>query len=449
MIVDLKDRYPFNVPYKMSNIQVLSVISGNILAVQILPSVPTVATRRAFHLAMVLDVSGSMDGERLNSLRRTLSLLIERLSDDDTVSLISYNHESVVHANAVRIGDDRAGLQSKLDALSALGGTNMEAGLMSLRDLASVPDAVFVLTDGQINAGITSTTGLSRIVNSVVPEGTPINTLGYGADHNVRLLRDIAVRSRGTYTYADVAEILPAIIGDITAGLSSEVARGAYINVPAGWKCLELCADESAIRFSIGTLIDQKPQWVIFERTADAVDPDDVTVHYNGGSVTASVSAVIRANEIAEQYARVRVANVFTAVTENLENGTITEARTLLTNLGAELDGSVAKDSPLVIRLRAQIDEMIESLTHTPAYDHRGPGLPRSPFGGAHGLPPLGPTYSRLVSNTVSLGLQRGVVSTASEVDNTFSSPHMRQISGGLTATYSAGAAVSEDNDTF
>ncbi len=436
----------------MSNIQVLSAISGNILAVQILPSAPTVAARRAFHLAMVLDVSGSMDGDRLHSLRRTLTLLIERLSDDDTVSLISYNHESVVHANSVRIGYDRAALQSKLDALTAFGGTNMEAGLMSLRNLTSVPDAVFVLTDGQINAGINSTAGLSRIVNSVVPNGTPINTLGYGADHNVRLLRDIAVRSRGTYTYADVAEILPAIIGDITAGLASEIARGAYIDVPAGWKCLELCADESATRFHIGTLIDQKPQWVIFERVGtDAVDPTDVTVHHNSGAVTVSINAgsTLRASEIAEQHARVRVANVFTAVTEHIEKYAIAEARTLLTNLATELDGSVAKDSPLVIRLRAQIDEMIESLAHTPVYDHHGPGLARSPFGGAHGLPPLGPTYSRLVSNTVSLGLQRGVVSTASEVDNTFSSPHMRQISGGLTATYSAGAAVSEDNDPF
>ncbi len=433
----------------MSNIHVLSAISGNILAVQILPFAQTAAARRAFHLAMVLDVSGSMDGDRLNSLRRTLSLLIERLSDDDTISLISYNHESVVHANSCRIGDDRAALQSTLDSLNAYGGTNMEAGLISLRELTSVPDAVFVLTDGQINAGIASTVGLTRIINSVVPEGTPINTLGYGADHNVRLLRDMAVRSRGTYTYADVAEILPAIIGDITAGLSSEVARGAYMNVPAGWKCLELCADESATRFSIGTLIDQKPQWVIFERaTADTPDPADITVHYNGGSVTASTNTTLKALDIAEQYARVRVANVFTATTDHLERNEITEARTLLTNLANELDSSVAKDSPLVIRLRAQVDEMIESLTHVPATSHPV-GLARSPFGGAHGMLPLGPTLSRLVSNTVSIGLQRGVVSTASNADNTFSSPHMRQISGGLTATYSAGAAAPEDNDPF
>jgi uncharacterized protein YegL len=444
----------------MTSIRVSPSISGNILAVHILPSAGATTARRAFHLAMVLDVSGSMDGDRISSLKRTINLLVDRLADDDKVSIISYNHESTVCVNASRIADDRAAIHSAVDGLTALGGTNMEAGMMALRTLSAEPDAVFILTDGQINSGIASSAGLMRILTSVVPTGTPVNTLGYGADHNVRLLRDMAVRSRGTYTYADVAEILPAIIGDITAGLASEIARGAHIAVPAGWKCLELCADESAHRFTIGTLIDQKSQWVVFERTGDAADPTDITVSYTGGSLTASVGSHHTSVDVAEQYARVRVANVFTGISDLLERHDMMEARNQLNTLAADLDASAAKDMPLVIRLRAQVDEMLESLATPPATPHfagmlppilgagvRGPhGLSYMPSFGAGLLAPLplAPTVSRLVSNAVSLGLQRGVVSTGSEVDTTFSSPMQRRVTANLTATYS-GASAHED----
>jgi len=266
----------------------------------------------------------------------------------------------------------------------------------------------------------------------------------------------MAVRSRGTYTYADVAEILPAIIGDITAGLASEIARGAYITVPEGWKCLELNADESADRFVIGTLIDQKPQWVVFERVDGAADPADVTINYNGGSLTASVGTHHTAVDIAEQYARVRVANVFTGISDLLERHDIMEARNQLNTLAADLDASAAKDMPLVIRLRAQVDEMLDSLVTPPATPYfaagaaglMGPhGLSYMPSFGAGLLAPpaLAPTVSRLVSNAVSLGLQRGVVSTGSEVDTTFSSPMQRRVTANLTATYSGASAVHDD----
>ena len=444
----------------MTSIRVSPSISGNILAVHILPSAGATTARRAFHLAMVLDVSGSMDGDRITSLKRTINLLVDRLADDDKVSIISYNHESNVCVNAGRIGDDRAAIHTAVDALTAMGGTNMEAGVMALRTLSAEPDAIFVLTDGQINSGIASSVGLMRILTSVVPVGTPVNTLGYGADHNVRLLRDMAVRSRGTYTYADVAEILPAIIGDITAGLASEIARGASIAVPAGWKCMELNAEESADRLVIGTLIDQKPQWVVFERVDGAADPVDITVSYTGGSVTASVGTHHTAIDIAEQYARVRVANVFTGISDLLERHAITEARAQLNTLAADLNSSAAKDTALVIRLCAQVDEMLDSLVSPPATPHfaagaagvRGPlGLSYMPSFGAGLLAPpaLAPTVSRLVSNAVSLGLQRGVVSTASEVDTTFSSPMQRRVTANLTATYSGVSAHDDPSLPF
>lgn len=411
-----------------------------LVGVKITPGVA--GTRRPFHLALLLDTSGSMEGSRMTALKRTLHLLIDALENDDRLSIIQYESDARSLCRArVMTGEARAEIHAQIDGLVADGGTNLEAALVVLREVnndTSV-DSVFLLTDGHINVGLTSGAGLHRLLSASVTVGTPVNTLGYGSDHNSRLLRDMALRSCGTYTFADADELLPAIIGDITGGLAAEVGRGASVTIPEGWTCLEVGAVANDTKYSVGTLIADKPQWVVLRGPVAGelavMEPIYCSYIVNGVSYTESViprNADTQA--VALQRDRVRVAVVFTQVTTQMETGLYQDARAALTALAAELDASEAASDTFAIRLRAQVDEMLATLeTYIDA-----PAL-RRVWGDA-----LAPMVSRLASNTTALGNQRGFFTTGRPLDDpsaihdnsTFSSPLQRSTTGAMTQRY-------------
>ena len=429
-----------------------AVGSDSIVAVKVLPQQAAGSSRGSFHLALLLDVSGSMDGQRLTTVKRTMHLLIDALAVGDKITIISYESSAKIRANAVVITPEmRAELHTIVDGLVAEGGTNIEAAFGELATLAGI-SAVFLLTDGMINNGISTCTGLLRIMNAAIAPGTPLNTLGYGADHNSRLLRDMAMKTRGSYTFADADEMIPAIIGDIIAGLASEVGRLAKLQVPEGWTCVEQGAEGDS--FTIGTLIADKDQFVVFKAPAGTVPPTRFELTWTGGdgsthTCTCECTDAMSDVEICEQYDRARIGQAFREVSDLLEDHKYDDAVRLLEDLQAHLESSIAKDRPLVVRLRAQIDDMVETIRMPPAPPTWG--LPGA-GGGRNGGFPLAPMLSRLASNTAAVGLQRGFLSAnpsaisgasrrsgenpTSILEATFSSPAQRHATGTLITEF-------------
>ena len=446
------------------------------LAIRVLPTASSASARRAFHLGLLLDVSGSMDGDRISALKTTIRLLIDALIDGDRLTIIKYESAAHVVAEAEIISSvTRTTLRDRLDAMRADGGTNLEAAVSALRTVTETTaqqapiDAVFILTDGQINQGLTSAAGLIRLLTAAVPAGTPAHTLGFGADVNSRMLRDMSMRTRGSYTYADANEVLPAVIADITAGLATEVGRNAVLTIPDGWKCAELSAEDGVTTYNCGTLVADKPLWIVLTGPVGCTTLPSITLTYTTGGGAGVQTATLAADAVAlesyhaqEQYCRCRVAAVQSQVQEHLESGRVTEAKTALTDLGTELDANPEKDRTFIISMRAQVDEMLEALASVPAYYAVRAGAGRAGWGGAipaggAGMPAMAPIISRMASNTAALANQNGFVSALrstgpalrgtsvagaaaraglSGVSHTFSSPAQQETTVVMTQRY-------------
>jgi hypothetical protein len=446
------------------------------LAVRILPTGAAAVARRSFHLGLLLDVSGSMEGDRINALKTTIRLLIDALTDGDCLTVIKYESTAHIVAEAQVVSSvTRTTLRDAIDALRADGGTNLEAAIAALRtitDGAHPPlDAIFILTDGQINQGLTSATGLIRLLTASVPMGTPAHTLGFGTDVNSRMLRDMSMRTRGSYTYADANEVLPAVIADITAGLATEVGRNAILVIPDGWKCMELSAEDGSTTYNCGTLVADKPQWIVLTGPEGATGVPPITVTYTTGGGAGVQTATLAADTVTlesyhaqTQYCRCLTATVQSKVQEHLESNRLEDAKAALTALGAELDANPEKDRTFVISLRAQVDEMLEALA-TPVFP-----TPLYRIRGAAAMPLMAPVISRMASNTAALANQNGFLSALrstgpalrgtssagaaaraglSGVTHTFSSPAQQETSVVMTQRYTqvsmGGTAVNEE----
>jgi len=415
----------------------------DVLAVRLLPlplplpssSSPAANTK---HIGLLFDTSGSMAGERLSSLQRTTELLIAAKPASYALTLVTFHSRSEV---LVEFETANAPLLTAVASLRADGGTNLQEGILSLQAVQTrhPMDAVLLLTDGDVTSGVSSVRGVVSLLESALPAKPPVHTIGIGESCNRELLAGIARLTRSTYMYADAAETLPAVVGDVLAGVEAEVGRAATLHFPTeGVECLEPGAGSSSSAtagvYTIGTLIAEKEQWVLFRSAAAAAAATataiPMTLRYiitDGAfkEVSVPVEPTLSPKAVACQIARVECAKGFAEIQERMTTGRDTVG--IATALLAFLNASLAKDEPMVIVLKAQVSELIDQLAPT-----RSVG----PFG-----PPQAALLSRLASNTSALSNQRGFVSrmvseVSSDATHSFSSPRQQAVQRSLTASY-------------
>jgi len=269
--------------------------------------------------------------------------------------------------------------------------------------------------------------------------GVPTYTLGYGEDHNSDLLRALSTRTQGTYTYIGEEIVLPASMGDLMASLQDEVAKSATLTVPPNWTCLEMGSDTNGRSYEFGSLIADKPVWAVFEvAPTNIVGVDSLNLTYKQFGVAenqtcvASPSNTLDRLDVLEQYLRCTTSAALDKVAKALNTFDVNTAKNILTTSIDAINTSEAGTRPLAIRMKAQLEEMMEEANKA---ETQAPPIYRMGRGHPGGTPGLG----RLVTSTASnYATQRGVGSNGGgETVALFSSPRMLEQQTQHVAHYS------------
>ena len=140
----------------------------------------------------VADVSGSMDGEPLNSMKESLINGMNYIGEDNYIGLVSYSSDVTINLPIEKFdAKQKAYFSGETKNLYANGGTaTYDAVLVGLDMLVKkaeeVPDAkmmLFVLTDGAQNEGY----DLSRVTPIVGGLKVPVYTIAYNYSDNGEL----------------------------------------------------------------------------------------------------------------------------------------------------------------------------------------------------------------------------------------------------------------------
>ena len=146
--------------------------------------------RSAVDLVTVLDVSGSMQGDKLEKLKIAMQFLIRKLSPIDRLSVVTFCHDSTRLFPLRQITDkSKEDIINQVNDLVAVGGTNIAAGLQMgvevlndrcLKD--SRVGAIMLMSDGYQNIGDAC---------QVQVRNFAVHTFGFGKDMkpDVRALR--------------------------------------------------------------------------------------------------------------------------------------------------------------------------------------------------------------------------------------------------------------------
>jgi len=121
------------------------------------------AKRAAVDIVCVLDTSGSMSGDRISLLRKSVRRLVRGVNSKDRLALIEFNTQSRVLLNLTAM--DELGKRVAKDIINTLGswgGTHLSGGLLQglkivkMRDAATCNEvcSILLFTDGEANYGI-------------------------------------------------------------------------------------------------------------------------------------------------------------------------------------------------------------------------------------------------------------------------------------------------------
>lgn len=212
--------------------------------------------RPPVNLALVIDRSGSMGGDKISKAREAALEAVRRLGPDDIVALIAYDSRVETLVPAQRVGDGRR-LESAIHRLAAGGNTALHGGVIrgaaeirrNLEDRRYV-NRVILLSDGLANVGPHSPEELGRLGASLQKEGISVTTIGLGLGFNEDLMTRLAQRSDGNTYFVEDSADLPRIFAAELGDVLNVIARGVVIEIefPSWVRPLRFVGREGVIR---------------------------------------------------------------------------------------------------------------------------------------------------------------------------------------------------------
>lgn len=164
---------------------------------ELMPGTAMSNARLPLNFALVLDHSGSMAGEKLRTMKEAVKNIIDQLSPEDIISIVTFESKTHVLAKSQH-ATNKEELKQQVDKIRDGGGTNLAPGLAE--GLNAVVQAygsgrvsrIILLTDGEATDKEDDS---RRLADKAGEMGIQLISLGFGKDWNEDFLFDLADRS--------------------------------------------------------------------------------------------------------------------------------------------------------------------------------------------------------------------------------------------------------------
>lgn len=200
--------------------------------------------RVGLDLVMIIDVSGSMGGEKIQLVRETLIFIIDQLHEKDRLCLIKFDDESRILTNLSPMTSEFKETFKKVveKEIIANSNTNIDIGVRDGYDVLlhrkHVNDvtAMFLLSDGQDTCGNTMNSfeaTLKAKDQEMKKKGMEykINSFGYGSGHDEKVLAFISNYKNGNFYYIKDIKLVDECFIECLGFMMSMFAKNAEITL--------------------------------------------------------------------------------------------------------------------------------------------------------------------------------------------------------------------------
>ena len=176
-------------------------------------------------LILVLDHSGSMQGEKFNQAQAALKYILQHLNPGDRFGLVSFSTAIDSYASGLRPADEASQAVSWVDRLSAAGSTDINRALLEAVSMADKerPTYIIFLTDGLPTIGEVNREKILTNFSAAAPDNVRLFSFGVGNDVDTFLLDTLSEQHHGLSTYVRPGENLDEILSTFYEKISTPV----------------------------------------------------------------------------------------------------------------------------------------------------------------------------------------------------------------------------------
>ena len=196
-------------------------------------------------LVCVIDISGSMEGDKIYQVKESLKILVDMMDEKDRIALILFDSSAkLLNGLEYLTSENKTKIKKKIEEINADGGTNIASGLQIGVDILKKEknsqnnenetrsSTLILLSDGQDNEMDDIRLGekLKSLTKGEKLSFT-LNTFGYGYDHDPKIMNRLANLRDGSFflveDYNKVGEYFVSVLG----GCISMISKNAQLDV--------------------------------------------------------------------------------------------------------------------------------------------------------------------------------------------------------------------------
>jgi len=248
------------------------------------PDAPPRSGRAPVNVALVLDRSGSMGGEKIVIARQAVAHALQLLKPADRFSLVAFDDEiDVVVGSTPGSAEARRLALERLAQIDARGSTDLHGGWQAGCAEAAAHlagDAVgrcLLVTDGMANVGESDPDRLGQLAAAMRQRGVATSTFGIGRDFDERTLQRMSDGGQGHFYFVETPQAIPDLLaselGDILEIVAHEAAL--VIHLPDGVAVeplgtFPIAAAGHVVRVELGDLTSGQEMRVVLKLTFPA-----------------------------------------------------------------------------------------------------------------------------------------------------------------------------------
>jgi Mg-chelatase subunit ChlD len=217
-------------------------------------------------LICIIDVSGSMGGEKIEMVKESLNILVNMMDKTDRLALVLFSSNAHIEFDLNYLTDDtKKELKNKISEVRAGGGTNILSGLEKAVDILKKEknntnenrvSSLLLLSDGcdNYNDDIQLAESLKKLTKGMGLCFT-LNTFGYGYDHDPKIMNKLANIRDGSFflveDYKKVGEYFVIVLGGCVSVISKKVDLNVKLLNTEKLKIVKIFGEDNLYSYEI------------------------------------------------------------------------------------------------------------------------------------------------------------------------------------------------------
>ena len=195
------------------------------------------ARRPPINIVLVMDSSGSMEGDAIADARQAALTLVDGLADGDRLAVVTFDSQARVLVPSTTIDPKtRADAHTRVAAMTARGTTDLAGGLglglgeASRGYLSDGVNRLVLLSDGVPN----DDAPIAALAQQAAGMRVAVTALGLGLEYNETLLAALAQQTGGKFHFIEDSDQVVAVFRDEVLRLEQVVARNLSLQLLPG-----------------------------------------------------------------------------------------------------------------------------------------------------------------------------------------------------------------------